>query len=110
MTYLPQDAIISSAKLTKYLLVLLPKDDKSQFLAQAGYTIENWQQLEQDLREQILPLEAIQITETEFGVKYRIRGSLISPNGTTIQVITIWIIDSLDRQTKFVTLFPDKER
>lgn len=110
MTYLPQDAIISEAKLTKYLLVLLPKDDKSQFLAQAGYTIENWQQLEQDLREQILPLEAIQITETEFGVKYRIRGSLIGPNGTTIQVITIWIIDSLDRQTKFVTLFPDKER
>lgn len=56
------------------------------------------------------PLKAIQITETEFGVKYRIRGSLIGPNGTTIQVITIWIIDSLDRQTKFVTLFPDKER
>lgn len=110
MTYLPQDAIISEAKLTKYLLVLLPKDDKSQFLAQAGYTIENWQQLEQDLREQILPLEAIQITETEFGVKYRIRGSLIGPNGITIQVITIWIIDSLDQQTKFVTLFPDKER
>ncbi|OKH40357.1 hypothetical protein NIES2119_01660 [[Phormidium ambiguum] IAM M-71] len=110
MTYLPQDAIISEAKLTKYLLVLLPKDDKSQFLAQAGYTIENWQQLEQDLREQVLPLEAIQINETEFGVKYRIRGSLIGPNGTTIQVITIWIIDSLDRQTKFVTLFPDKER
>jgi len=110
MTYLPQNAIISEAKLTKYLLVLLPKDDKSQFIAQAGYTIENWQQLEKDLREQILPLEAIQITETEFGVKYRIRGSLIGPNGTTIQVITIWIIDSLDRQIKFVTLFPDKER
>lgn len=55
MTYLPEDALISETKLTKYLLVLLPKDDKSQFLAQAGYTIENWQQLEQDLREQILP-------------------------------------------------------
>jgi hypothetical protein len=30
------------AKLTRYLLKLLPEDDKSQFLARAGYTQETW--------------------------------------------------------------------
>ncbi len=46
MVFLPQDSIIAESKLTQYLLVPLPKDDKSKFLAQAGYTLDNWQQLE----------------------------------------------------------------
>jgi hypothetical protein len=47
-------AIIAEAKLTKYLLVWQQADDKSKFWAQAGYTLENWQQLEAALRNQIL--------------------------------------------------------
>lgn len=38
---LPRDAIIATAKLTKYLLVWRDADDKSQFLAQAGYGQDN---------------------------------------------------------------------
>ena len=55
---LPVDTVIAEEKLTKYLLVLLPKDDKSQFLQKAGYTLGNWQHLEADLRSQILPQPA----------------------------------------------------
>lgn len=65
----PNTAIVK-AKLTDYLLVPLAKDDKSQFLAQASYTVENWQQLERDLREQILLLEAIPTVQTQYGQKY----------------------------------------
>ena len=65
MVTLDPNAVIVKAKLTEYLLIPLAKDDKSQFLAQAGYTIENWQQLEQDLREQILSLEAIPTVQTQ---------------------------------------------
>ncbi len=50
MPYLNPNATIPPAKLNQYLLVLQPKDDKSGFLAQAGYNLENWQGLEQDLR------------------------------------------------------------
>jgi hypothetical protein len=62
MVLLPQDVVIATEKLTQYLLVVLPKDDKSKFLAQAGYTLDHWQQLEQDLRTQILtqPAELIE--------------------------------------------------
>lgn len=38
---IPVDAIISNDKLTQYLLVPRQKNDKSGFLAQAGFTMEN---------------------------------------------------------------------
>jgi hypothetical protein len=109
MAYLSQDAIIPEAKLTKYLLVWKPKDDKSQFLAQAGYHLDNWQQLEKDLREQILPLDAVLVKQTEWGMSYNIIGSLTGPNGVTLQVITGWIVDFHPPETRFVTLIPKKK-
>ena len=38
---IPDDAVIPVEKLTKYLLVLCPWDDKSRFLAQAGFDQSN---------------------------------------------------------------------
>ncbi|WP_375338616.1 hypothetical protein [[Phormidium] sp. ETS-05] len=34
---------------------------------------------------------------------------MTGPNGTSLQVVTIWMIESPSEQTKFITLFPDKE-
>ncbi|ELP53760.1 hypothetical protein O53_2567 [Microcystis aeruginosa TAIHU98] len=45
MALLDPKTVISPAKLKDYLLVLLPKDDKSQYLAQAGYNQDNWVQV-----------------------------------------------------------------
>ena len=95
---LPTNAAIAEEKLTKYLLVFLPKDDKSQFLQKAGYTLENWQQLEIDLRAQILTQPAI------YGSKYRIDATLKGVNGVELEVTTIWMLTN--QQAKFVTLVP----
>ena len=107
MTYLDSNAIIAQEKLTKYLLVRQEQNDKSQFLEQAGYTLNNWQQLEQDLRTQILTLQAIPTTKTRYGQKYAIFGVLVGVNGVKLRVKTIWIVSN--KVTRFVTLFPDKE-
>lgn len=107
---LPPDAVIAPAKLTKYLLVWRDADDKSKFLAQAGYNLENWQQLETDLRNQILPLEAVPSKETNrFGDVYEIRGRLTGVNGVNLAVVTIWMIEYETQVSKFITLYPDKE-
>lgn len=107
---LPIDSIIASAKLTNYLLVFRPVDDKSKFLAQAGYSLENWQQLEADLRSQILPLDAVPSDEpNRFGDVYEIRGDLTGVNGVSLKVITIWMTEYETGQTKFITLYPNKE-
>ena len=43
---IPSDAIIPVAKLTRYLLVERTRDDKSKFLAQAGFTPDNHEALD----------------------------------------------------------------
>jgi len=88
---LPANTIIAPRKLTQYLLRLRVEDDKSQFLALAGYTLDDADRLMRDIREQLLPLEAEFHEETEYGPKYRIRGALTGPNGRALRVLTIWM-------------------
>ena len=74
----------------------------------AGYTKDNADLLLRDIHQQILPLEADCFEQTEYGPKYRIRGTLTGPNGRALRVVTIWMKEDTTNQTKFVTLFPDK--
>jgi hypothetical protein len=105
---LPADAIIATRKITEYLLRWRPEDDKSAFLAQAGYTVETCERLMTDIREQLLTLEAELVEETEYGPKYLIRGELVGPNERPLRVVSIWMTDDATDETKFVTLYPDK--
>ena len=105
---LPADTIIAPNKLKQYLLRLRVEDDKSQFLGLAGYTLTDADRLLRDIREQVLPLDAEFYEETEYGSKYRIRGTLTGPNGRILRVVTIWMKENATNQVKFVTLFPDK--
>jgi len=105
---LSANAIIAREKLTQYLLVPQPRGDKSAFLALAGYAPGNHHQLLSDLRTQILPMEAQFLERNEFGELYEITGPLRGPNGATLQVRAIWMIEHLSGATKFVTLVPEK--
>ena len=75
---------------------------------QVGYTLRNADDLLQDLRLQILSLDAQLLESNKFGQSYEIRGTLTGPNGGTLAVRTIWITEHLSGITKFVTLIPDK--
>ncbi len=105
---LPDNAVIAREKLTGYLLLKLPENDKSAFLALAGYTLANAEQLEADLRRQILTREAAFMESTEYGDKYSIRGELIGPNGHQLNVVTVWMIEIASELTKFITLYTAK--
>jgi hypothetical protein len=105
---LPENTLIASEKLTNYLLVWRKRNDKSEWLASAGYTLENWQILERDLRNQILSENAVPTERTEFGQMYEIRGRLVGPKGKSLSVISVWITDSESGNTRFITMFPDK--
>ena len=107
---LPNDTLIAQEKLTQYLLTLRKRNDKSQWLAQAGYSLENWQVLEIDIRNQILSADAMPIENTEYGQTFEIRRNLIGPNGKSLPVYTIWIKETATGNTKFITMYPDKRR
>lgn len=105
---LSSNAIISREKLTQYLLVKRPVGDKSGFLKQAGYTVDNWGQLERDLRQQVLSKDAVSIEQTVYGELYEIRAALNGPNGVSLQVRTVWMREMTSGFTKFITLYPDR--
>ncbi len=106
---LPEDTLIAREKLTHYLLALKKRNDKSKWLAQAGYTLENWQALETDLRNQILAKDAAPIEKTGYGQMYEINGKLTGPNGKILAVLTIWMTESATGDTKFITMYPNRE-
>ena len=105
---LPRNSVIDERKLREYLLVPRTEDDKSGFLALAGYSLTNWRKLESDLRQQ-LEGDAVLIQTTQYGEMYHIKGRLTAPNGQVLNVITAWIRLSATGETRFVTLVPDKE-
>jgi len=107
---LPEDTLIAEEKLTQYLLTFRKRNDKSQWLFKAGYTLDNWMILEKDLREQILSINATPLENTEYGQLYEIRGKLVGPNGESLVACTIWMMEGITGKTKFITMYPNKRR
>lgn len=105
---LPTDTIIARRKVTEYLLHPRREDEKSGFLALAGYTLDDADRLLSDLCTQLLPLDAELFVETEYGPKYRICGLLTGPNGRALRVLSIWMKEDATGTVKFITLRPDK--
>lgn len=104
---LPPNTLIARAKLVDYLLRRLPENDKSGFLALAGYSANHPEALEDGLRTQLLALEAEFVESTEYGDKYCIYGALTGPNGRRLRVASFWMTEHATGITKFLTLYPD---
>ena len=107
---IPSKAIIPEDKLTRYLLVFRDKDDKSKFLAQAGFTLENAASLQKAIIQLITVEDAIRDGKNEYGIFYRVEGMLEGVNGINLAVVTIWILRYIDDCFQFVTLKPRKDR
>jgi hypothetical protein len=99
--------IIPEAKLTRYLLVPQDQDDKSKFLARAGFTQENPEGLRQALLDLIANNDAIFDRREHHGKFYRVEGELQGINRVLL-VVTIWLERADDGSFRFVTLFPKK--
>lgn len=102
---IPQHAVIHPAKITDYLLVHRRKSDKSQFLAQAGFTLDNPEALIAAIRGLIARHDATTDRRDEYGVFFRVQGALHGPDGS-LDVITVWIQREFDGVFTFVTLKP----
>jgi len=105
---IPAHAIIPEDKLTRYLLIFRDKDDKSKFLAQAGFTLDNAASLRKALVNLITLQEAIEDGRNDYGIFYRVEGMLEGVNGINLAVVTIWIQRYIDNRFQFVTLKPKK--
>jgi len=104
----PLDVVIPQEKLTQYLLLHKEIDDKSRFLALAGFTQENPQLLDIAIRELVQRENAIYDLTNVYGDYYRVEGELNGPKRRLL-VVTIWIVKVRDDgKFQFVTLKPKR--
>jgi uncharacterized protein DUF6883 len=102
-----QRAVIAPAKIQNYLLSTSHPIGrfKEPFFANLGYTIANWQKLEQDLLALATSGEAAG-RESPYGQKYEIHGTLNGPSGKSARVLTVWIVRFGSDVPQFVTAYP----
>ena len=105
---IPDDAVISEEKLTRYLLVPRLKDDKSKYLAQAGFTQANPEDLLTAISQLIANNEAVEDNTNEYGVFYLVEGNLQGINNNNLAVVTVWLQSKYDGSFRFITLKPKK--
>ncbi len=106
---IPSDATIDDTKLTDYLLVQRPWDDKSGFLRRAGFELKNWADLRTAIRRLADTGDVIEDSSNEYGTFFRVEGPLEGPTGN-LQVVCIWMKQAIDGRFRFVTLKPSKGR
>lgn len=105
---IPATAVIAQEKLTKYLLVSRPWDDKSKFLGRAGFAIDAPDLLEAAIRELASRADASEDGENVYGTFWRSEGELVGPGGK-LQVVLIGLQWAVDGTFHFVTLKPLRE-
>jgi hypothetical protein len=107
---LPENVVIPEDKLVRYLLVPREENDKCQFLGIAGYTLTTWEVLARDLYDLAKTYAISDMVISPYGIKWEVPGTLTGPNGQVLYRVTIWITLEASGATRFVTLFPDRER
>ncbi len=106
---IPPDAVIDETKLTHYLLVPRPWDDKSGYLAQSGFELRNWADLRAAIRRLADTVDAVEDRTSDYGTFCRVEGMIEGPTGK-LPVVCIWIRQAIDGKFRFVTLKPAKGR
>lgn len=101
-------AIVSKTKICDYLLSPTHPVGrfKAAFFSALGYTIDNWEHLQEDLLELARSGEAFAGRESLYGQKYEVRGILVGPSGRQADLVTVWIVLSGATHPQFVTAYP----
>ena len=103
-----QNALVPTDKLENYLLSEIHPvgRTKALFLKNLGYDDSDSNILAQDLLTIAQEEDISDIQTSEFGTKYIIEGTIHTPNGATVAMRTVWIIELDNTQPRLVTAYP----
>jgi hypothetical protein len=79
---------------------------KAGFFITVGYSAAAWDILAADIRRHAEENESSATEATQYGQKYEVRGSLSTPTGRTISLVTVWIVLHGEDFPRFVTAYP----
>ena len=104
-------AVIEAEKIRDYLLQAEHEQNggKARFFEALGFSRNNWEQLAAAFRQQHLPLDATESTESRpadaFGVSYQIVGPITGPRRSG-NILSAWIVRFGEDFPRFVTARP----
>jgi hypothetical protein len=101
-------AVIAREKLRDYLLNPMHRrgGPKARLLISLGYHAEECDQLEQDLRSQHLTNEVTAVSQSEYGVRFEIVATIVTPSGAPYDFRSVWQIDEGSDVPRLITLYP----
>ena len=101
-------AVVDEGKLRDYLLSRSHPVGrfKADFFFRLGFQAEAWAALAERLKEFARDGEAEEATETEYGQKYLVSGTLTGPTGSSAQVVTVWIVPAGGDIPRLITVYP----
>ena len=112
MSQLPgaANATVDDAKIIQYLLNpahSVQAAGKAKFFVACGFSQTDWEELKKALLEHPRVNAVTDSATTQFGEKYEVSCSLVTPDGCNPCVISIWIVEPPDPSPRFVTAYPN---
>ncbi len=102
-------AVIAKDKLCDYLLNPVHRrgGSKAKLLLSMGYSGDDWQRLESDLRVHHLAAEVDCETDSDYGNRYEIVAPLPGLSGGLALFRSIWQIDTGTDFPRLITMYPE---
>ena len=103
-----KDAVIPKSKFTQYALNPDKDPDKAKAFEKAlGYTMDNADDLIEQIYEKLPDYEAVEKGDRGWGMTYEVIMDITGPNGKTAKVLTAWIDDKNNGEMRLTTVHVD---
>ncbi len=104
------NALIPTDKIEGYILSKTHPIGKTKalFFEQVGYTISNRDFFIEDIYSILKENYVARKIETEYGIKYIVKGNVGERFGKPVAVTTIWLIEEGSSIPRFITAYPDR--
>ena len=89
-----ENAVVSAAKIKKYLLSETHPDGKhkAKFFQAFGFSLNDCQALDHAMRQHIADHEVAKIERSFFGTRYVVEGIMMAPDGRSPLIRTVWFV------------------
>lgn len=79
---------------------------KAGFFARFGFVPARWESFAEALRQHGSSHPVSRVTETGFGPRYAVEGSIITPDGRNPNIRTVWQMDHGELAPRLITAYP----
>lgn len=101
-------AEVPERKIRRYLLdpAHSAGGSKARFFHEFGFAAEPWEHMARQLRRHVAENEVMIVRQKEHGISYAVDGPLDAPDGSRLQVRSVWFIETHREIPRFVTAHP----